>query len=394
MSTQLALLEHIASLDPPQGSLEELAHQFCTSAPHRAAPFSRRNWGGPLHSLCSYQGKLKPSIAHFLVAWFTEAGARVLDPMAGAATIPLEARRLGRVAIANDLSPLAASISTAKLESFDPEDVAHEFNRLSIAIEGGPSLEQLTKTTDVTFGLNGPIRDYFHPKTLREILVARKFFKDMESGSVAGEILRSSLLHMLHGNRPYALSRRSHPVTPFAPSGPYQYRPVLEHLAQRLRSIVPELLALQQSSLQSEVYCLDFRRLEVRPVDAVITSPPFARSLRFWSSNWMRLWFSGWDPAHFEVEPPRYLETQQRSSYEPYRDFADTMHRLLRPGGLLIMHLGETRNGSMVDRIRPQIDHAFDVFYVGRENVEDTESHGLMDKGATIAHWYVFATKR
>ena len=123
MSTQLALLADTQPVSPPRGSLEELARRFCDTAPHRSSPFNRRNWGGPLHSLCSYQGKLKPAIAHFLVAWFTDPGARVLDPMAGVGTIPLEARRLGRVAIANDLSPLATSVARAKLESFD--QVAH-----------------------------------------------------------------------------------------------------------------------------------------------------------------------------------------------------------------------------------------------------------------------------
>jgi hypothetical protein len=37
----------------------------------------------------------------------------------------------------------------------------------------------------------------------------------------------ASLLHVLHGNRPYALSRRSHPITPDAPSGDFEYRPVI-----------------------------------------------------------------------------------------------------------------------------------------------------------------------
>ena len=173
--------------------------------------------------------------------------------------------------------------------------------------------------------------------------------------SSAAEVLRSSVLHILHGNRSYALSRRSHPVTPFAPTGPTHYRPLVSHLVERLNRIVPELRALQNSSLVGEVHATDFRDLRIDPVDAVITSPPFAHSLRFWSSNWMRLWFAGWDPASFVSEPPRYLETQQRSPYEPYRDFADSMKRLLKPKGLLIMHLGETANANMVDPVIPTI---------------------------------------
>src|SRR5439155_493846 len=94
-------------------SMEIAARAFCETLPHAAEPYCRRNWGGQLHSLCSYQGKLKPSIAHFLVKWFTSPGDRVLDPMAGVGTIPLEARRLGRIGLANDLSPLADTIARA-----------------------------------------------------------------------------------------------------------------------------------------------------------------------------------------------------------------------------------------------------------------------------------------
>lgn len=96
------LLLDVGSMD-----LKDRARYFCDTMPHRMNPYSKRNWGGPLHSLCSYQGKLKPAIAHFLISWFTESGDVVVDPMAGVGTIPLEARRQGRIGIANDLSPLA-----------------------------------------------------------------------------------------------------------------------------------------------------------------------------------------------------------------------------------------------------------------------------------------------
>lgn len=36
---------------------------FQRTLPHRHGDFAKRNWGSPLHSLCSYQGKLKPSLA-------------------------------------------------------------------------------------------------------------------------------------------------------------------------------------------------------------------------------------------------------------------------------------------------------------------------------------------
>lgn len=378
----------------PAGSLIDRADAFCRTTPYRTDPYAKRNWGGALHSLCSYQGKLKPSIAHFLVDWFTEPGDRVLDPMSGVGTIPLEARRLGRTAIGGDLSPLAASVTRAKLEPFEPGDVQDVMDRLEKATVNGPMLKALESEEDLDFGLNGPIREYFHPETLREVVIARRFFRDQET-TAAVDVVRSSLLHILHGNRPYALSRRSHPVTPFAPSGDFEYRGLVDRLQIRLGRIVPELVDLASSSPSGMAMQRDFREIALdEPVDAVITSPPFAQSLRFWSMNWLRLWFTGWDRADFSVEPERFLDVQQRASMAPYAEFAEAMHRSTKAGGVMILHLGETAGHNMAETVKPQIEPWFDVVFAGREDVEDTESHGLTDKGATRAHWYLFALRR
>lgn len=390
--SQLSLLDSIAV---PHGDLVERASRFCGLAPYKSEPFCRRNWGGILHSLCSYQGKLKPSIAKFLIEWFTEPGDRVLDPMAGVGTIPLEARRQGRVGVGSDLSPLAASVTRAKLEPFDPSAVADLVADLKERIIEGPELSELTREVDVDFGLNGPIRSYFHEDTLREILIARQAFKEDLEPCPTRDVVFSSLLHILHGNRPYALSRRSHPVTPLAPSGPFEYRGVIKRLETRLARVLPELEGLASGSLDGEAYEADCREVPVRqPIDAVITSPPFAKSLRFWSSNWLRLWFAGWDRHDFDIKPQRYIDVQQRSGMGPYQELASAMHAILRPDGLFILHLGETARVNMAAAIRPEIDPWFEIAYTGRENVEDTETHGLRDKGATIAHWYLFARRR
>jgi len=378
----------------PTGDLVSRAEAFCVEAPYRQPPFNMRNWGGPLHSLCSYQGKLKPSIAAFLVSWFSEPGDRVLDPMSGVGSLPLEARRQGRVGIGNDLSPLAATVSTAKLVPFDTDDVDDVLGRLTKRLDENTPLKVLERSVDVDFGLNGPIRSYFHPETLREVLVARDFFLTAPSNGAAHDVVRSNVLHILHGNRPYALSRRSHPVTPLAPTGEFEYRSLARQLKARLHRILPELLALKNQP-DGQAYQQDFRTLKLEsPVDAIMTSPPFAKSLRFWSMNWMRLWFAGWDPIDFQTEPKRYLETEQKTSFDAYSDFARSSARLLKDGGILVMHLGETATLNMVDQIRPHLAPLFDIAFAGRECVVDTESHGLSDKGATTAHWYLFAQKR
>jgi hypothetical protein len=396
MALQLPLIDPSDEVDTLSRLEREI--RFCEQAPHRQLPYSRRDWGGALHSLCSYQGKLKPAIAHFLVSWFTQPGDVILDPLAGVGTIPLEARRLGRVGIAGDLSPLAVAVSRSKLEPFVETDVWDVLTDLQATIEAGLPLEDLERDCDTNFGLNGPIKDYFHPDTLREVLIARGYFSPtLRTGdySAAYALVAASVLHILHGNRPYALSRRSHPVTPFAPTGPAEYRSLIDRVKQRLARVLPELLTLTANQPAGRANLADFREIRSgQLVDTVITSPPFSQSLRFWSSNWMRLWFAGWQPEDFKTEPAHYLETEQRNSYSPYREFAEAMANVLKPNGLLVMHLGETKRANMAARIIPEIADYFNVEFHGRESVEDTESHGLSDKGSTIAHHYLFARNR
>ena len=69
-----------------------------------------------MHALCSYQGKLKPGLAHTLIESMTAGDATVLDPLGGVGTIAFEAALSGREAWSNDLSPLAFIVAQAKLD--------------------------------------------------------------------------------------------------------------------------------------------------------------------------------------------------------------------------------------------------------------------------------------
>jgi hypothetical protein len=372
----------------------ERAALFVDQRPYARDPYAARNWGGRLHSLCSYQGKLKPSIAHFLVKWFTEPGAVVLDPMSGVGTIPLEARRQGRQAIASDLSDLAVAVSRAKLEALDLAACLAVLAELATYIDTDRTAsDELIRTEEANFGLNGSVHEYFHPETLRELLLARRFFARADAETPAVSCVLTSLLHVLHGNRPYALSRRSHPVTPLKPTGEFIHKSVIAHLERRLADTVPELMALPGPGRAIKA---DFGALPLEPgsVNAVITSPPFAQSLRFFSSNWMRLWFCGWTASDFRERPTGYLESEQKRSFEPaYRRFFVAMHELISPDGLLVMHVGATKRFDMAEHLMPLLAPEFRLLYDGFEHLQGPESHGLSDKGSTVRHHFLFCRR-
>ena len=67
-----------------------------------------------LHALCPYFAMFPPSFAKETIIETTEPGDIVLDPFSGRGTTLLEALLNGRKALASDINPVAATISSAK----------------------------------------------------------------------------------------------------------------------------------------------------------------------------------------------------------------------------------------------------------------------------------------
>lgn len=368
------------------------AKAFINNLPYKEKPYGSRNWGHPWHSVCSYHGKLKPSIAHFLISMFTDAGNTVLDPLCGVGTIPFEASLQGRIGIGNDLSELAFCVSKAKLEKPDQTAADQVTEQLKQYIDKHLSELSFEDAPYLDFGLNHSLREYFHPDTYRELILARKFFlRDFHHISAEQAIVFSALLHVLHGNRPYALSRTSHPLTPYAPHGAYLYKNVVEHVRAKLKRIYS--CDEFPSYLYGKTILGDFSNLYGINADAVITSPPFADSMRFYSQNWMRLWMCGWEPEQFKTAGRRFLDQQQNTNMDIYYSFFDVCARNLKPNGKLILHLGKTQKIDMAEELLKRSEKYFDLVFLGNENVASLEKHGIKDKGGTIAHQFLFLQK-
>ncbi|MBD3330138.1 hypothetical protein GF354_01250, partial [Candidatus Peregrinibacteria bacterium] len=160
---------------------------------YKKLPYSKRNWGNALHSLCSYQGKLKPSIAHFLVKLFTSPGMTVLDPLSGVGTISFEACLQGRKGIANDLSFLAYTNSLAKVTKQNPVKIRKKIKELQKFIKS--NLVSKSEASKIVFGYNKDIKEYYEDQTFREILTARLYFKSKKNIDSHDALILASLLH-------------------------------------------------------------------------------------------------------------------------------------------------------------------------------------------------------
>lgn len=350
--------------------------------PFRDAPFSSRSWGNPLHRLCSYPSRLKPAIASTLVDLFTREGDVVVDPFCGVGTVPFEAALRGRDAVGGDLSPLAAVISEAKLLPVEGRDLEKLLQDLDLDL----------RDTEADGG-EPEIATFYHERTYAEVCATRAFLIRARAEKRPGASLASAaMLHLLHGNRPYALSRRSHNVIPIPPKGEAVYKPVLEHLRAKLsRHASP----WGPDFRPGRAVCADARELARRigPQRVVITSPPFLGSTQFLRQNRIRLWFVGWDYARQESAKGQFLE-HRRDRDGAISDIAQLVRDLLVPGGIAVMHLGVVRGfdmGTAIVASAPSDMHLVDLVY---EDTSNLESHGRTDRGGTAKHVYAVMQRR
>lgn len=362
---------------------------FKKEIPHQNQPFSKRNWGHPLHSLCSYQGKMKPSLAHFLVKTFIPENGKLLDPFAGVGTIPFEAALNGHKSYGFEISPAARIIASAKIGKTDANECKRLLDRLDNYLKTQTvSDKEYDGAERVAF--NKSILDYYEKKTLKEILLARRFFVEVPPVSASEYLVVAGLLHILHGNRPYALSRRSHSITPFSPVGPFEYRPLMPRLWEKVQRSLA--LDYPDDFVEGKIYRQDATKWwpqEIDNLDAIITSPPFFDSTRFHLANWLRLWFCGWEIDDFRSKPLMFIDERQKvdmSVYEPV--FRQSKERL-KKDGVCVLHLGKSLKCDMAVELKKISKRWFETVDIFNESVEHCESHGISDKGTVTSHQYL-----
>lgn len=417
-SIEDVVLNRIGNIDDNIREFHDKAVSFMEQLPYMKEPYNKRNWGSEWHSLCSYHGKLKPAIAHWLVKYFTEPGDVIIDPLSGVGTIPFEACLQGRIGIGNDLSKLAYTVSKAKINRPNRQAVNECIKDLENYININKKDYNEDELPYKDFGFNKKIPEYFHKETYEELLAAREYFNSKEDFTPSESVVLASLLHVLHGNRPYALSRNSHPLTPYAPTGEYVYKRVIDHIKNKVNLIYKKIVELDTTNMDSRLEEVaiascsndewdqyttgnmilgDALKLDENiniKVDAIISSPPFAASIRFYVQNWMRLWFAGWEPKDFKDAENTFLESLQKNDIEIYDKFFKMCSNILKDNGKVILHLGKSDKCNMAEELSRIARPYFYTVLSADEDVSNIEKHGIKDKGATTHHQYLFLQKR
>ena len=295
-----------------------------------------------LHQLSPYIGKIKSSIAGELVKKYSRSGDLVVDPFAGAGTIPLESALQGRRAFGADISPYAKILSLAKL--FPPHSLNDALEQAEIALAEAEALPPPDLRTVPIW-----VRQFFHPDTLREALnfalIARQH---------GNEFLMACFLGILHHQRPGFLSYPSSHLVPYLRNNKYPRKEFPEMYAYR--ELKPRLLAKVRRSFKrfnptgnviGEFSLGSVQQLELPGrFDAVITSPPYMNALDYGRDNRLRLWFI--DQALAERVDNDV--TQRRQAFvSAISSLANKVESGLRRRGYCVFVVGEelaSRSGS------------------------------------------------
>lgn len=287
-----------------------------------------------LHQLSPYIGKIKSSIARDLVKKYSRPGDLVVDPFAGAGTIPLESALQGRRAFGADISPYSRILSLAKL--FPPRSLAEALKKAEAALAEAAALPAPDLRSTPFW-----VRQFFHPDTLREALnfaaVARR---------PGHEFLMANFLGILHHQRPGFLSYPSSHLVPYLRDKKYPREDFPEMYAYR--ELRPRLLAKVERSYKRFASAgRKLRTFDLSPVqqlalpkrfDALITSPPYMNALDYGRDNRLRLWFI--DPTL--ADDVDNDVTQRRNAFvEAISSLADKVETGLRKSGYCVFVVGE-----------------------------------------------------
>jgi len=175
-----------------------------------------------LHQLSPYIGKIKSSIAGELVDRYSKKGDLVVDPFAGAGTIPLEASIRGRRVFGADISPYARILSVAKL--CPPASLVAALEACENVMEQAESLPKPDLRS-----VPGWVRGFFHPKTLCEALTFAEIARQP-----GNEFPMACFLGILHHQRPGFLSYPSSHLVPYLRDKKYP------------RSVYPDMYAYRE----------------------------------------------------------------------------------------------------------------------------------------------------
>ncbi len=303
-----------------------------------------------VHGFHTYPARLHPVTAARLVLAFSPPGGRVLDPFCGSGTVLVEALAGGRRPAGTDLNPLAVRLARCKTRPRGPDELAR------LAAQARECAEYATTRRKTKAGATRRFPDadvaLFDPHILLELDSLRSSVEQVrdDSSRLDLSLVLSAILVKLsrrRGDTSQAVAPRR--LAPGFASKLYVQK--ADDLAARLAAfakLLPSPPPLPPLVAQDDA--TELRSLPPLPIDAIVTSPPYAATYDYVAHHDLRLRWLDLDPsplakgelgarsAYGRLTP---VEAREAWSWELAR-FLRAAGRVLKPGGPLVMVMADS----------------------------------------------------
>lgn len=321
------------------------------------------------HGFHTYPAGLHADAAQMLVAAY--GGPRILDPFCGGGTTLVEARASGAAAVGRDLSPVAARVARARTAT-PPIDVIRRYR--STARKLTEAARQATELPEPS--LLAAVEEWYAPCALMELESLRAGIR--EADPLVRDLLWttfSSILVKVSWRASDTSNRVERHRRPPGTTAVLFHKKARE-LGRRMEALAA---VVPPGTPDADIALGDARELEVKPVDLVLTSPPYPSTYDYLPLQHLRnIWLPDRMPD-FDLEIGPRRDWRGKTSAAVRRWHEDTtawmaaVEKSMKPGAWLVIVIGDgLSKDGVVDTARPteEVASGLGLVLEGRASVE------------------------
>lgn len=337
----LALLKNISSVPAsdnaehmltPRGPVPRVYDEFWTA---------KQRQMHSLHYANSYRASFKPELPDFFISRFTNPGDTVGDPFGGRGTTLLQASLLNRKALSNDVNPLSERLAYPKINPVGIDEISERLDAIDL-------------NADVDLSAEEDMSMFYHPQTYKELINLRNYLRNNRDD--VDRFIEMIALSRLHGHSNGFFSAYSFPQISIPKVNQAKinrtrgvepdYRDIKSRILKKAKTTLKsgKIKELRHWSRYQKITTGDSRDLkgwDSESVHLVITSPPFLNQVDYVQDTWIETWFCG---IPKEAVEDKIIQTPDLTKWSQFiSDTLSELHRVLVPGGLVAMEVGEVR---------------------------------------------------
>lgn len=316
-----------------------------------------------LNSMCSYLAMFPSKVPRDYIEEFTKEGEIVFDPFSGRGTTTLQAIKMKRIAISNDLSPLAYVLTKAKTYNIEYEKVFKRIKELEEEFNNSNwNIKYYNKEYE-------DIRVFYSRKNLTQIdFIRSKLGAKHKTLNKIDNFILALSLGIAHGQtrktggKNNSLYFSVHMPNGYSMSPNYAKKYINKHnlhkvqtnifdqIIERLEKKRPDIV---EFNVLNEAYfgnALESSKIfhNKQKPKLIFTSPPYLNLIKYVEQNWIRFWMLGFSK---EQTKDRIVDDYHaRKKYiEFLKKFMLEMYKIMESDTHLIMVIGDVKNHMIKD---------------------------------------------